>query len=219
MSWEKYFEYDAHRDTYRYKDHDVVALPSDLPQPPITSMRYLFNACCSLQDITALAKWDVSNVKDMSYMFRYCRLLEDITALANWDVSNVADMSGMFASCYVLQDITALTNWEVSNVKDMSGMFRECHSLQNISPLSSWDVPNVTNTYGMFYNCYANVDITPALSHMLGQRDNNNWHTTGSSAILFRREIDELKAQIIRLEERIAELTKSKEETASGTSQ
>ena len=66
--WEKYFEKNSNGN-YVYKDKNVVKLPDNLPMPPTSSMYGMFEHCTQLQDISALANWDISNVTDMSYMF------------------------------------------------------------------------------------------------------------------------------------------------------
>ena len=194
--WKQYFELKTNdRDIddgdvteyYEYKDKDVKTLPFNLPMPPTDTFYRLFYDCKQLQDITPLANWDVSNVKNMSCMFYNCQLLQDITALtdwnvfnaedicclfsgchrlqditplANWNVSNVKSMCSMFYNCQLLQDITALANWDVSKVKDMEQMFRECHQLQDITALANWDVSNVKDMSLMFYGCKQFKDIT-----------------------------------------------------------
>ena len=127
-NWREYYEYDEHYDVYRYKDKSVVTLPSDLPQPPITSMRWLFSPCCSLRNITALANWDVSNVTDMSCMFTNCHKLRDITILSNWDTSKVTNAINMFYDCYMSMDLTPLLGRSVNHNIAITGsptiMFR-----------------------------------------------------------------------------------------------
>ncbi len=109
------------------------------------SSTYLFYDCSNLTDISGLANWNVSNVKDMSLMFYNCSSLTDLTPLKSWTVSNVTDMSSMFRKCSSLTALTALANWNVSNVTNMSGMFSGCSSLTDLTPLKSWNVSNVTN--------------------------------------------------------------------------
>ena len=62
-------------------------------------MTHLFGECVSLQDISALANWDTSNVTNMDFMFIDCKELRDVTALSSWDTSKVTDMSCMFYGC------------------------------------------------------------------------------------------------------------------------
>lgn len=139
MSWQDYFE---RKDTsvndvivshYVYKDKAVKALPADLPMPPMADLTGLFFECEQLQDVSALANWDVSNVTRMQLMFADCKQLQDISALSQWNTSNVTDMNCMFNSCRELKDNTAISNWDLSNVRDMDGMFYACDELQTIS--------------------------------------------------------------------------------------
>ena len=139
--WTRYFEYrkiwPCDAKYYTYKDKSVVKLPDDLPMPPTDTFYMMFYDCQQLQDIAALANWDVSNVKDMHEMFGQCDNLRDITPLANWDVSKVETMERMFSSCDQLEDISALANWNVSNIENMERMFYACYQLQNICALEN----------------------------------------------------------------------------------
>ena len=141
MSWEEYFEckirtiYDTTYTRYEYKDKRVTILPADLPMPPTDTFYRMFEFCKELQDISALANWDVSNVKDMTSMFWRCEQLKDITALSNWDVSDVKYMENMFYGCHKLQDITALANWNINKIIDIRDMFYDCHEDIDFTPL------------------------------------------------------------------------------------
>ena len=113
----------------------------------------LFYCCSNLIDITALASWDVSNVRHMSQIFFRCSNLTDLAPLASLDVSKVTYMSGMFEGCSKLTDLTALEHWNVSNVTDMDSMFSDCSKLTDITTLASWNVSNVTDMNTMFSGC------------------------------------------------------------------
>jgi surface protein len=117
-------------------------------------MRYIFAHCKQLQDISALANWDVSNVKDMESMFNECETLKNIIPLASWDVSNANQMNFMFKHCHQLHDISALANWDVSNVNNMYSMFSKCYQLQDITALANWNVLNVRDMRYMFRACH-----------------------------------------------------------------
>ena len=95
MSWQDYFNKTI-KTRYYYKDRYVVSLPDNLQMPPTDNLDGLFQGCYLLQDISALANWDVSKVKNMNYLFAECASLKDITALSSWDTSKVKDMSCMF---------------------------------------------------------------------------------------------------------------------------
>ena len=74
MSWEKYFECNSTyigggvNKYYEYKDKSVKTLPANLPMPPEDIFYLTFRDCHQLQDITALANWNVSNIKNMCCM-------------------------------------------------------------------------------------------------------------------------------------------------------
>ena len=157
---------------YVYKDKSVTTLPANLPMPPTNTFYLMFRKCEELEDITALANWDVSNVKNMRSMFSSCYQLRDITPLANWDVSSVEDMCGMFSCCSRLKDITPLANWNVSNVKNMSYMFHEIVQLQDFTALANWDVSKVEDMRWMFY-CDQLEDVY-TVEDIYGEDDTNS---------------------------------------------
>ena len=125
----------------------------------VTDMSRMFHDCKSLEDISSLSEWDVSNVKNMKGMFAACRSLVSVSALSEWDVSNVKNMKDMFCACYSLEDISSLSEWDVSNVKNMKGMFSGCWHL-DVSSLSEWDVSNVKNMCEMFRGCLYLADVS-----------------------------------------------------------
>ena len=128
----------------------------------------------SLNDISALSKWNTSNVTDMSYLFFGCKNLSDISALSNWNTKNVTTMQGMFAGfigdeyptpthvpgCEGLTNLDKLSDWDTSNVTDMSYLFFGCKNLENLAGLKNWNTSKVTNMYCMFVLCekLRNVD-------------------------------------------------------------
>ena len=114
-----------------------------------------FFYCELLQDISALAHWDVSNGTDFSCMFNSCKSLQDIRALQNWNVENGIEFSFMFAECNSLQNIHALENWDVSNGTDFSSMFANCKLLKDISLQNTLKYLSK----GMFYECNPNLKI------------------------------------------------------------
>ncbi len=125
----------------------------------VVNMKGMFAACRSLVSVSGLNEWDVSNVTNMSKMFCACYSLEDISDLSKWDVSNVENMMGMFSGCWHL-DVSVLSKWDVSNVENMSEMFRGCSYLVDVSSLSEWDVSNVTNMEDMFVSCGSLVSVS-----------------------------------------------------------
>ena len=110
----------------------------------------MFDECFWLEDIIALADWDISNKTDLSNMFSYCTELKSLHGIEDWDVSKVSNFSSAFNRCEKLTDISALANWDVSSSTDISNMFDSCVALEDISPLADWDVSNVTTLNGTF---------------------------------------------------------------------
>ena len=94
----------------------------------VTDMRDMFYKCTNLNDITALANWNVSNVTIMYYMFYDCSNLTNVTALANWNVSNVTDMYGMFANCPNLT-VLDISGWDTSQVSNVIYFLDSCSKL------------------------------------------------------------------------------------------
>ncbi|RYQ66462.1 peptidase [Bifidobacterium pseudolongum subsp. globosum] len=134
----------------------------------VTNMYEMFSDCTSLFDLSALAAWDVSQVTDMSALFSYCTSLSDLSGLAAWDVSRVTNMSSLFSNCTSLSDLSALAAWDVSRVTSMYGMFSRCTSLSDLSALANWDVSQVTNMRSLFSNC----------TKLASLKGLENWKTT-----------------------------------------
>jgi surface protein len=207
-NWEQYFECKTNRvngksiKRYVYKDKGVKTLPANLPMPPTDTLHYIFSDCYQLEDISALANWDVSNVKDMSYMFYNCYQLQDITALANWNVSNVENMGYMFSYCSQLQDITALANWDVSNVKDMHWVFYGCGQLQDITALANWDVSKVENMEWMFSYCYKLQNITPLAKWDVSNVKEMGFMFSGCGQLNIPNDTNSIKSHIRNLPKR-----------------
>lgn len=134
-----------------------------------------FMDCYSLRDISALANWDTSSVRDMSMMFYMSNVggntgLTGLSALTNWDTSNVQAMASMFNNCKEITNVDALAKWDTTNVNTFSGivfdesddiiisfsdvgMFSGCTKLQNVNGLSNWKTSKVTDVSGMFSGC------------------------------------------------------------------
>ncbi len=132
----------------------------------VTNMRYLFEGCTSLADITPLAQWDTSKVTNMYCLFEICTSLADVSGLASWDTSKVTNMGCLFYNCTSLADVSALAQWDTSKVTDMSCLFESCTSLADVSGLASWDTSAVTDMGCLFEGCTSLADITPLA----------NWH-------------------------------------------
>lgn len=107
-------------------------------------------------DISGMATWDVSRVKNMYRLFAN-RGIVDLSPLRNWDTSNVTNMAYMFYSWSVSRDIKELASWNVSKVKTMAYMFAG-NSLNNTNSLSNWKPLSLINATHMFDNVnYSNA--------------------------------------------------------------
>ena len=137
----------------------------------VTDMSWMFEGCCSLEDISSLKGWDASSVVGACRMFSDCTSLADISALSGWDVSRVIDMSCMFECCSSLTDISPLKEWDVSNAVDMACMFGSCESLTDISPLLEWNMLNVRDTTAMFDGTEVSGDVLDAFIPMACPRE------------------------------------------------
>ena len=159
---------------YLYTNSDMIEGGND--------MRDMFFQFRSLSDISALASWNTSNVKDMSEMFALTKIA-NTDALetkqhegkdyVSWDTSSVVDMNNMFASNGLLTDISALASWNTSNVKDMNGMFSGTKII-DVDALEtkrhegkdyvSWDTSSVVNMENMFFSVTSLTDISALAS-------------------------------------------------------
>ena len=116
----------------------------------------LFAGHEALTDISGVAGWDTSGVRDMYAMFAGDRSLPDALALREWDTSAVTDMSLMFSGDTSLEVID-VSNWNTGSVVSMAGMFQVGQNwegngrLREITGLGSLDVSNVADMTSMFY--------------------------------------------------------------------
>ncbi len=116
----------------------------------------LFANFPSLADISGVADWDASHVKNMYALFSGAASLTDALALKNWDTSNVTDMGFMFSGASSLMFID-VSNWNTKEVTSMLAMFQVGDNymgngeLVEILGLGNWDVSNVTDMTCMFY--------------------------------------------------------------------
>ncbi len=123
------------------------------------NMAYLFNTFKALEDISALADWDVSNTTDMKWMFRYTTSLASLSPLSNWNTSKVTTMSSMFERDTSLVDISGISDWDTSSVTDMYYLFMGASSLADISALSGWNTENVQRMNVMFKDATSITNI------------------------------------------------------------
>jgi surface protein len=122
-----------------------------------------FRGCVSLKDISAVSNWDLSSMtrnKSLLSVFSYCTSLKNISPLKSWDMSNINRISGLFEGCSSIKNVSALKDWDVSNITSFEFLFKNCSSLTNISALESWDISNVRSLKSMFNGCELLTDIS-----------------------------------------------------------
>jgi len=78
--------------------------------------------CPILLSLDGLEDWDVSNVRFFTKMFEFNYWLDDISALASWNVSNGLDFEEMFNGIAV-PNLTAISGWDMSNSTNIHMMF------------------------------------------------------------------------------------------------
>ncbi len=79
-----------------------------------TTLKFMFNGCESLVDISSLNNWNISKVINFNSMFKGCSSLVDLSPLKEWDVSRVTNFNSMFEGCSSLADLSHLNNWNIS---------------------------------------------------------------------------------------------------------
>lgn len=92
---------------------EIVIDPSFADYRP--SRYFYFFSSNSVQKITGLEYFDISEATDLSYLFAWCYNLKDLD-LRNFDTSNVMDMSGMFSNMWEVREID-LSSFNTQNKK------------------------------------------------------------------------------------------------------
>ena len=111
----------------------------DLNMSNVTNVSFLFLDDKNLRDISALAKWDMTNVEDSESMFE-ATSITDVSSLGNWRMPNNANIRRMFD--YIdLKDADGLTNWELRGINDDKpiDIWNVMYSTQYIN-VSQWRV-------------------------------------------------------------------------------
>lgn len=107
----------------------------------------MFGGCGDV-DITGIANWDASTVKNMAFLFAGSGIT-DCTPVTNWDTSNVTIIACLCAGGHV-KDLTPFANWDVSKVEDFSNVFAVSEKIVNISAINNWNIVNGKNFRDMF---------------------------------------------------------------------
>ena len=87
----------------------------------------------------------------LRYMFEDCDQLTEISGLENLNTSETVDMCEMFYGCSSLAKLN-LSSFNTTNVSNMYQMFYDCSSLESLD-VSSFNTEKVESMYKMFYNC------------------------------------------------------------------
>ncbi len=166
---------------YEKSLNDISAL-ADWNISGVTNMEDLFRGSSSLSDISPLVGWGTSNVTDMGGVFRNATALSDISPLAGWNISNVADLSYIFSSNSSLSDISILASWDTSNVTNMESVFGGDSAISDISPIAGWNTSKVTNMNGMFSGVnVTDVDALETKKH--GGNDYISWDISSVTSL------------------------------------
>lgn len=105
---------------------------------------------CKVTDFSALAEWDISNVKQLTLIVEGVHT-SDLSFLSKWNVSNVTSLESCFDMTAV-QSFHGLENWNVSSCKSFKAMFDAYGKQQygvtpdylpSLEPLATWDTSNV----------------------------------------------------------------------------
>jgi len=105
-----------------------------------------------VEDISALAEWDISNCEDLDRFLSWNSKLKDISPLLNWRGGKVRTMRDAFAGCD-LTSLHGLENLDVSAVEDMTGAFQSNANLTDISALLGWNTPNLKKLVQFLMGC------------------------------------------------------------------
>ena len=140
------------RDMTALKEVDL----SNLDMSKVTSAKYLFRECSSLESIGDVSGWDVSNMTTARGMFYNCSKLNGLD-VSNWDVSNIEDGGWMFYNCASVTELD-VANWDTSSMNFAKSMFYNNTKVAELD-VSNWDMSDVTDTSYMFSYCTTLGDI------------------------------------------------------------
>ena len=120
----------------------------------VTSIKYLFYECKSLELLPDIHKWNMENVTNMSFLFYECTSLKYLPDLSKWKTDNVSEMRCMFTRCSSLKSLSDISKWDTSKVTSISHIFSGCCLLESLPDISKWKTDNLINISYLFFNCY-----------------------------------------------------------------
>ena len=100
--------------------------------------------------------FDISSLTSMRYMFYACYSLQTLNS-SNFDTSSVTNIIGMFIKCSSLT--LYLSTFNSSSVTDLNSMFYKCSSLQSLylSNFNTSLVPNMRYTLYVFWMYFIEI--------------------------------------------------------------
>ena len=113
------------------------------------SLKYLFNGCDNLSDLTYSGLTIDSDVTDASYCFQNCLKLTTVPDLFNGAQTGLTNLNYMFSECYNMTTID-LSSWKFGQVTSMNSMFSGCVNVQTID-ISGIDTSQMTSASNMTY--------------------------------------------------------------------
>ncbi|MBR6177729.1 MAG: BspA family leucine-rich repeat surface protein [Bacteroidales bacterium] len=124
-----------------------------------TTLRYMFEGCSHLMEITGLENLNTSDVVDMCRMFFDCSSLKTLD-LRGFNTTNVTNTRSIFENCSSLESLE-LNDFNTENDTSMVKMFFNCCNLKYLN-ISNFNTKNVNYMQSMFQNCsnLTNIDVS-----------------------------------------------------------
>lgn len=115
-----------------------------------TKFYLVFEGDRSLSDISAVAKWDVSNVKVIRFFCNYTDITS-LQALATWQTQSLESLEYAFAG-YAGTSLQGLENWYTSKLTNAEHLCDGAENLSDVTAISGWDMSKVVTLRYGFYN-------------------------------------------------------------------
>lgn len=121
---------------------------------------------------SSVPKFVLDGVTDLRYQFQYCQNLIDVSFLGTLNMNGVVSAQRMFENATNIVDLSPLRNWDVSTITNMEGMFYYCDKIEDFSFMETWDTSNLKDAHFLFYRCTKGNNI-PALNAL--SFNTNGW--------------------------------------------
>lgn len=112
---------------------------------------------------SSVPKFVLDGITDLKYQFQYCQNLIDVSFLGTLNMNGVVSTKRMFENARSIVDLSPLRNWDVSTITNMEGMFYYCNKIEDFSFMETWDTSNLNDAHYLFYHC-TNGNNIPALN-------------------------------------------------------